>query len=45
VLFGGAEEELPAVLGLEAIADVERRFNGRGVVALETDREADGGAE
>jgi len=45
VLFGGAEEELPAVLGLGAIADVERRFIGRGVVALETDREADGGAE
>jgi hypothetical protein len=45
VLFGGAGEELPAVLGLEAIADVERRFKGRGVVALETAREADCGAE
>ena len=45
MLFGGAGEELPAVLGLGAIADVERRFKGRGVVALEIDREADSGAE
>jgi hypothetical protein len=44
VLLGGAGEEVPAVLGLGAIADVERRFKGRGVVALETEREADGGA-
>ncbi len=43
VLLEGAGEEAPAVLGLDAIADVERRFKGRGVVALETDREADGG--
>jgi hypothetical protein len=44
-LFGGAGEELVAVLGLAAIADVERRFKGRGVVAVEANREADGGAE
>jgi len=42
VLFGGAGEEV-AVLVLGAIADVERRFKGRGVVALETDREAESG--
>ena len=45
MLFGAAGEEPPAVLGLDAIADVERRFKGRGVVALDTDREADRGAE
>ena len=43
MLFGGAGDEV-AVLGLGAIAEVERRFKGRGVVALETDREADNGA-
>jgi hypothetical protein len=45
VLFGGAGEEVPAVLGLGAIAEVERRFKGRGAVALDTDKEADSGAE
>ena len=44
VLFGGAGEEV-AVLGLAAIAEVERRFKGRGVVAFAADREADGGFE
>ena len=33
------------MLGLAAIADVERRFKGRGVVAFEVEREADGGTE
>lgn len=45
MLLGGAGEELPAVLGLGAIADVERRFKGRGVVKFEVDRDADDGPE